>query len=235
MGVSFELDVTVPDSPTGSPVMKATASSNGVSKGKDIPAGADGLGSGGETGIKPAGEPGSFFEAGNEYLPPHLRDGATVKKEGSQHEVIDLKKEGSPPRLVMPSSSPPWFGSQPQSQSQRDENGAKGVKGKRKGRGRRRSSSPFEVPAGSQIIDLLSEGEEGSVELGTPVASRSQSQKRGGTDGGSQGQKSSSQQSGKGKTGGSQKKAAGSQKGGLPKGPGLVKKGRKGAKGEVAI
>lgn len=227
LGVSFDLDVPIPDSPTGSSFAKAKGPSNGSSKGKDASVVGE-LSSVGGAGIKPAGEPGSFFEAGNEYLPPNLRrdDTAAIKKESSQRaEVIDLKKESSPPRLIFPPSSPPWLGSQSQSQSQsRDENGARG-KGKKRGRKRRRSSSPFEVPAGSQVIDLLSDGEgEGeSVGFDSPVASQ---KSRAGTP--------SSQRNGR--TSASQKgKSVGGQKGPLPKGPGRVKKGKRGGRGEVAI
>src|SRR5690606_28603356 len=99
--------------------------------------------------IKPAGRDESFFEMADEYLPRKLRREATgpaaVKKEtgGEGDGVIDLKREASLPRPIFPDGSPSRLGSQ-----------EGGQKKKKKDR-----TSPFEVPMGSQVIDLVSEGE----------------------------------------------------------------------------
>lgn len=182
--------------------------------------------------IKPAGRNESFFEMGDEYLPKKLRREANglaaLKKEGGgeadeeEDGVIDLKREASLPRLVFPDDSPPRFGSQKEG----------GQKEKRKDR-----TSLFEVPAGSQVIDLVSEGESA---VGTRASSQ---QQRNGTSRGQsedetprssqkQTETPASQRTRKG-TRASPK--TGSQKSdGLPKGPGRVKK-RKGWKAETAV
>lgn len=166
----------------------------------------------GAAGIKPPGNAASFFEMGDEFLPKNLRretNGVAVKKEMGRESGSEglpgLEREGSLPRLIFPDNSPPRFGSQ----------GGKRKKGR---------SSPFEVPAGSQVIDLLSDGE-GSA-FGTPAGSQRQSgtprsQSRNGTP--------ASQRGGRG-TPGSQK----GQRDSLPRGAGWVKK-RKGFKAEAAV